>query len=115
MTWKKAGLLFLYLTWNYWRVKQTLEGMKHMEDNIKLGSVGDLDLALSGGKATVKLSATAGVASVGLTAEASMSVTMDSAVLVDKLFAAMEKALPAGAIPIEEGIKLMVKEAISKI
>lgn len=86
-----------------------------MEKDIKLGTIGDLDISLSGGKASVTLKAESSVPGMALTAQASMVVTMDAAALADKLFAAIEKASPPGAVPIEEGVKMIVKEALAKL
>lgn len=85
-----------------------LKGRKNMEQDVKLGSVGDLDLKLSGGKASLMLSAALPAAA----ASASVGVVIDAGVLVDKLFAAVEAASPPGVAPIEESVKAVVKAAV---
>ncbi len=81
-----------------------------MEKDIQLGSVGDLELKLSGGKATLTVKA----AVPGAALTAGLVIEMDASVLVDKLFDAIETALPAGK-PVEEAIKMAVKAALSSI
>lgn len=83
-----------------------------MEKDVKIGNVGDLDLSISGGKALVKVSVGAESAAAGLAVKAELSASLDAGALVDKLFAAIEAASPAGAVPIEEGVKAIVKAAV---
>lgn len=82
-----------------------------MEKDVALGSMGSLDLAISGGKASVTVAL--GVPEAALTVSA--VVSMDASALVDKLFAAIEKASPAGAQPIEEGVKAVIKAAVASL
>lgn len=82
-----------------------------MEKDIQLGSVGSLDLVLASGKATLTL--VSGYAPAGVSAN--VGVTLDSATLLDLLFAAIEKASPAGIVAIEEGAKGILKDAVAKI
>ncbi len=86
-----------------------------MEKDIKLGSMGDLDLSFAAGKAALKLSAQAVVDAAGFNIDASVMASMDSAVLIDKLFAAIEKASPPGIVLIEESVKQIIKEAVAKL
>lgn len=62
-------------------------------DDVKLGSVGDLVLAFSAGKAS--LSVSLAVPQAALTG--SVSLSMDAGALVDALEAAVAKAVPATA------------------
>lgn len=78
-----------------------------MEEKIELGKAGELDIVLSGGKAVLSL------APQGL--GVSVALTLDSQMLADLLFAAIEKASPAGAVPVEEAIKNGLKEVLSKL
>lgn len=82
-----------------------------MEKDVALGSVGSLDLSISGGKASVVLAAAVPQAALS----ANVSVVMDASALVDKLFAAIEAASPAGAVPIEEGVKNILKAAVAAL
>lgn len=78
-----------------------------MEKDIALGAYLDLELAIHSGVASLGLkTTTAGPIS------ANLAVSLDAEALVDKLFAAIEAALPAGAVPIEESVKLLVKNAV---
>ncbi len=87
-----------------------------MEQDIKLGNVGDLDLSFSGGKATVKLTAgTEALAADGISVKSESSLSMDSSILVDKLFAAIEKASPPGVVALEDGVKIIIKAAITAL
>ena len=82
-----------------------------MEKDVALGSVGKLALTFEGGKAMLSL--TAGYDPAG--ASASLVISEDALVLVDLLFAAIEKASPAAAVPIEEGVKSIIKAAVQVI
>lgn len=86
-----------------------------MEQDIKLGSVGDLDISFAGGKASVKVSVAAALEAAGLAVSGDVVVSLDASALVDKLFAAIEKASPAGVVPFEEGAKAALKDAVSKL
>lgn len=70
-----------------------------MEKQIVLGSVGELDLALSGGVLTIKeVAAVPGDAGVSEQA----GVQVDAAKLLEKLGKLIEAKSPAGAVPVEE-------------
>lgn len=86
-----------------------------MEKDIKLGSIADIDFSFAGGKASVKLSAGYEAADLGVSVKSENSASVDSLALVDKLFAAIEKASPAGAVPIEETVKALIKAAVAAI
>lgn len=86
-----------------------------MDKDVKLGNLGDLDISIVDGKAILKLSASADIPEAALSAKAEVVVTMDGAALLDKMFAAIEKASPPGAVAIEEGVKAIVKAALSKV
>lgn len=78
-----------------------------MEQDVKLGTAGDLDIKLVAGKASLTLTLPA--------AETSVTVATDASALVAKLFAAIEAASPAGAQPIEEGVKAVVLAAVAAL
>lgn len=80
-----------------------------MEKDIQLGSVGDLDLSLVGGKVKVAVS----VKIDGAATEAGASVVVDGAVLIDKLKALVESKSPAALQGIEEGAFDMLKAALA--
>lgn len=82
-----------------------------MEDKVQLGTVGELDLQLTGGKASLTLTAALPMAS----ASATVSVVVDAGDLVDKLFAAIESKSPAGVVVLEEGVKAVIKAAVMAI
>ena len=82
-----------------------------MEKDIKLGNIGDLDLSFSGGKAKVEVSVNVEAAALSVGA----TVSMDAGQLIDKMFSAIEKASPAGAQPIEESVKLIIKAAVAAL
>lgn len=82
-----------------------------MEDKIALGSVGSLDLSFAGGKAQISVTAAYGPAG----ASASLSITEDATGLVNLIFSAIEKASPAGAVPIEETVKQLILAAVTAI
>lgn len=77
-----------------------------MEKDIALGSFGKLELLFAGGKASLSVQGQGGLA---------ISITDDASVLVDLIFSAIEKASPAGAVPIEESVKALVKAAVIAI
>lgn len=81
------------------------------QDDIKLGTVGDLVLGFSAGKASV----TAKAAIDNNAVQISASVQVDSSVFIDQLFAAIEKASPPGTVAIEESVKSIIKSAIAAI
>jgi hypothetical protein len=86
-----------------------------MEKDIALGSVGGLKLSFGGGKAMVSLSASESVLGGGVAVAGSASASVDASILVDMLFAAIEAKSPAGAVAIEEAVKLIVKNAVLAI
>lgn len=81
-----------------------------MEQDIKLGTVGDIDFKLVGGKAVMTLSAALPVAA----AQAGMTVSIDGGVLADKLKAAIEAKYPASS-PIDEAVFALLKTALSAL
>lgn len=78
-----------------------------MEKDVKIGSVGDLKLNFSGGKAIISASASmdGGAVMVGA------NVTVDAAMLIDQLEKIVEKAVPASA-PIDPAIFAVIKSAV---
>lgn len=82
-----------------------------MEKDVALGSVGSLKFEFSGGKASMTGSVSYGPTGTQL----NLSLVEDATALVDLLFAAIEKASPPGAIPIEESVKALVKAAVASI
>lgn len=82
-----------------------------MEKDVKVGSVGELQISFAGGKAKVEFEGQLGSAGPQVGA----NVSEDAGQLVDKLFAAIEKASPPGAQPIEEAVKVIVKNAVLAI
>lgn len=80
-----------------------------MQDDIQLGSFGDLKIELAGGKFMISAGAHLANFPVGM----SLSLNADAASLLSALFAAIEKASPAGAVPIEEGVKAIVMSAVN--
>lgn len=124
--WKHWLLLFAFSLWEHWLSKtkkiianSTWELISYlifkkrkekMEKDIKLGDAGDLDISLSGGKATLQVS----VAAPGAALTASASIVVDAGVLVDKLEAAVVKAFPAGA-PIESAVFEVLKKALLSV
>lgn len=86
-----------------------------MEKDVALGSVGSLAISFGGGKATVSLGVSAPANSLGFSASANVSASEDAMALVDKLFAAIEAASPAGAVVIEESVKAVIKAAVAGI
>lgn len=83
-----------------------------MEKDVALGHVGGLKLALSGGKATLEISAKEAVLEGAVTAQASASIVVGADVLLDMLWAEIEAKSPAGIKPIEETVKMIVKQAV---
>lgn len=83
--------------------------------DIKLGSVGDLKIELTSGKA--KLTITAGASALGGSAKvkADVSAEVDSSVLLDLLFAEIEAKSPAGVKALEELVKMGIKAAVAAI
>lgn len=86
-----------------------------MEKDIGLGSIGGVKLVLAGGKATVSIGVNESVLAGGIVAQANVSATLDASCLADLLFEAIEKASPLSVQPIEESVKLIIKEAIAAI
>lgn len=80
-----------------------------MEQDIKLGSVGEMKIAFSGGKAT--LSAT--VATEG-GFSGSLTLTEDAGVLIDLIEKAVEKAIPSTAA-IDPAIFAVIKAAVKSL
>lgn len=76
------------------------------------GPVGDVKLTLEGGKARIE-AAGAVPGDSGITAGA--FIECDANKLLDKIFSEVEKKSPAGLAPIEEGVKEMLKKAVSSI
>lgn len=87
-----------------------------MEKDVQLGQAGAVKLSLEKGKAVIEIGVAApAVLGGAVTAQASASASVDSLVLLDMLFAAIEAKSPAGAAAIEEGVKLILKQAVSSI
>lgn len=77
-----------------------------MEKDIVLGKFGSFDLSFVGGKAQASL---VGVGGLTITA------SDDAGALLDFLFALIEAHSPAGAVPIEEVVKVSMKTAIAAL
>lgn len=83
-----------------------------MEKELVQGSLGDIKVTLSGGKA--KLEAQGALpGGVGVTAGAFLEC--DASALLDKIFAEIEAKSPAGAVPLEEAVKLVIKQAVAAL
>lgn len=91
--------------------RRLLKGKTQMEKDIKLAQNVDLDLKIAGGVASVSLVASYEVPGVGLKASSANSVELSAAALIDKIFAAIEAKSPPGVVALEEGVKLIVKNA----
>jgi hypothetical protein len=81
-----------------------------MQEDIKLGSFGDLVIGFSGGK--VSLTATANVDGKAIAIGA--TVTADAGVFIDQLEAIVAKAIPASA-PFDPAIFAVIKTAVLSI
>ncbi len=79
-----------------------------MKDEIQLGQVGELDLDISEGVASVKLSISVPQAAL----KSSLCIEMSAVDLIDKLFDLIESKSSPGGVAIEEGIKSVVKAAV---
>lgn len=77
----------------------------------KIGTVGAYSIGFSGGKAQLGVQGAVDNGAVAL----NLTVSADASVFIDQVFAAIEKASPAGAAPIEEGVKTILKAAIASI
>jgi hypothetical protein len=86
-----------------------------MKSEIALGNVGKLSLEFSGGKASIGVTASESIDGGLASVDASVNGVADAGAVVDLLFSAIEKASPAGAVPIEEGVKSIVKAAVAAI
>lgn len=86
-----------------------------MEKDIALGSVAELKLVLEKGKAVVSIGANKSALDGAVSFESATSVSADAGAFVDMLFAAIEKASPAGVAPLEETVKALVKSAVMAI
>lgn len=86
-----------------------------MEKDIALGNVGKLSLTFSSGKASVGVTASESVGNGAASVNVGATAVVDAGELVDLVFAAIEKASPAGAQPIEEIVKTQVKNAVLAI
>lgn len=80
-----------------------------VEKEVALGSVGALDLSFAHGKAQLAVKVDIPQAALG----ASLAVSIDSLVLIDKLFEAIESASPDGAKLIEEQVKVVLKAVVA--
>lgn len=115
LTLKGIGLGLVGWAWWYWRIQNQIRRMNEMENDVKLGELGDLDLKLENGKASVTLKVSKEIPGAALKSKAEVSIEMDASALLDKLFAAIEAKSPAGAVVIEEGVKMILKAAVEKI
>lgn len=79
-----------------------------MEKEVKLGDVGELDIKLEGGKITLSLHADIEKAGV----QAGVSITANSAVLIDLIKKAVNVKLPNTSIDdaIFDGLKLILSK-----
>ena len=78
-----------------------------MQDDIKLGSLGDLVLSFSGGKASLTAKASVDGSAVAIEA----SVVCDAGVLIDQLEAIVAKALPSTAA-FDPAVFAVIKSAV---
>lgn len=92
----------------FWVFKRLFMGNKTMEKELVQGSKGDVKLTISAGK--IRIEASGKLESAGGSAGA--FIEEDAGALLDKIFAAIEAKSPAGAVPIEEGVKTMLKEKL---
>lgn len=76
-----------------------------------IGSIGSYTLSFQGGKASVSVQGAVDNGAVQVT----VSATADANAFIDQLFAAIEKASPAGAVAIEEGVKTIIKAAVAAL
>lgn len=86
-----------------------------MDQDVKLGEVGDIKIELAGGKAVISIEVKKGLLEGGIALQAGASAIIESSALVDLLFAAIEAKSPAGIVPIEETVKAIVKNAVMAI
>lgn len=87
-----------------------------MEKDIAIaGDLGALKLSLEGGKALVQIGVKEDVLEGAIKLQASASALVDASVLIDLLFAEIEKKSPAGAVAIEEAVKMILKNAVMAI
>ncbi len=86
-------------------MEQKEQGIEAANDMIP--GPAELTLNFSNGKAELKFAyAPAG---------AGASISLDSLVLVDLIFGAIEKASPPGMVGIEESVKVVLKKAIAEL
>lgn len=130
IAWMKTTLLlFAFSIWEYWLgktkklvaasswellscgVRRLLGKRKIMDTELVQGPAGDIKLTISGGK--IRLEGAGNLSSVGGSAGA--FIQEDGNVLLDKLFAEIEAKSPAGAVPIEETVKALLKSAVASI
>ena len=81
-----------------------------MESDLKLGSLGDVVLSFSAGKASL----TAKAAVDGSAVSVQASVVCDAGFLIDQLEAIVAKAVPASA-PFDPAIFAVIKSAVVAI
>lgn len=86
-----------------------------MEKDIEVGKLGAVKLSLGAGKAVLSIAVGDSAAQNAVVVSASASASIDAGALVDMLFAEIEAKSPAGAKPIEDLVKLAVKNAILSI
>lgn len=86
-----------------------------MEKAIKLGTVGSIDLKFAGGNASISIVANDSVLGGAVSLASTTTATISGAELIDLLFKEIESKSPAGAIPIEETVKDLIKSAVAAI
>lgn len=86
-----------------------------MQEQIQLGDVGALKFSIEGGKAKIEIIAQEKVLNDAIVVQGGASAVVDAGVLVDLIFAEIEKKSPPGLIPIEETVKAIVKQAVLAI
>lgn len=86
------------------------------EKKIPLGSVGEVDIKIEQGIATVSVGVKVLTDEQGVAgAEAGAFAKVSTDILLDKIFAAIEAKSGPGIIPIEEGVKNILKMSAKSI
>lgn len=76
-----------------------------MDENISLGSFGNVDISFVQGIAKVNLT----VASSNIV---QASISCDAGALIDALFAAIEAKSSSGAVVVEKSVQAVIKQAV---
>lgn len=86
-----------------------------MEKDIKIGTIGDLDLKTENGVASATLNVNVSAFGGAVTFTLPLKISADLGSLVKAAAAAAEKASPASLQPIEEIAEGVIEQAIDKI